>query len=178
MRGHDSDANPCLIKMDIEFHKIENFVHKLLLGIDALSDYGIDLFLSTKKAQLGPLSYPIDYNQKFRSVLIRTKDNMTVYGHTCKAIPIKSHMLLGVEYVFTPHQFVQQGQPNGPSLSLPFASLDSTVRGIMFQNTSNDLIHLKKGQIPGRATTGATGHISKTPMEVDWSDLMQPGARE
>ena len=48
----------------------------------------------------------------------------------------------------------------------------------MFQNTSNDLIHLKKGQILGRATTGATGHIFKTPMEVDWSDLMQPEAQE
>ena len=48
----------------------------------------------------------------------------------------------------------------------------------MFQNTSNDPIHLKKGQVLGRATIGTTGHISKTLMEVEWSDLMQSGVWE
>ena len=178
MEGHDSEGKPCLIKMDVEFHLIENFAHGVLLGIDTLSDYGIDLFLSSKKALLGPLSYPIDYNQKFKSVLIRAKDDITVYGRTCMKIPIKSHMLPKEEYIFTPHQFLQRGQPVGPSLSLSYTILNSTVQGVMFQNTSNEPLHLKKGQVLGRATMGATGYISDTSMEVDWSDLIQLGVQK
>ena len=47
----------------------------------------------------------------------------------------------------------------------------------MFQNTSNEPIHLKKGQILGKAISGATGYIANTSMEIDWSDMIQPGAR-
>ena len=81
------------------------------------------------------------------------------------------------KYIFEPYQFLQQGQPIMPSLSLPFTILDSTLQGIMFQNTSNEPIHLKRGQVLGRATTGATEYTSNTAMIVDWADLIQPGAR-
>lgn len=127
MKGHNANGKACLIKMDIEFHLIENFEHRVLLGMDTLSDYGIDFHLSIGKARLGPLSYPITYNQKSKTVLIHVKENTTIYGRTCKKIPIKSHMLREGEYIFTPYQFLQQGQPIVPSLSLPYAILDNSV---------------------------------------------------
>ena len=37
---------------------------------------------------------------------------------------------------------------------------------------------MKKGQVLGRATMGATGYITGTSIEVDWADLIQLGARE
>ena len=77
------------------------------------------------------------------------------------------------EYIFTSYRFLQQGQPIVPSLSLLSAILDNKVQGIIFQNTSNKLIYLKRGQVLGRATTGAIGYISNTSIVVDWSDLMQ-----
>ena len=107
MWGYDSTGNLCLIKLNIEFHLVKNFEHKILLGMDTLSDYRIDFYLSMKRAQLGSLSYPINYDQKFKTILVREKSNVTIYGKSCKKIPIKSHMVLEGDYIFTLYQFLQ-----------------------------------------------------------------------
>ena len=47
----------------------------------------------------------------------------------------------------------------------------------MFQNISNEPLHLKCGQILGRASCEAGSIIYETYIQIDWSDLVQPGPR-
>jgi len=80
------------------------------MGLDTIKDYGIDFLISQSLASMGNFTYPVaSVNRKFRSVLVQLKNDVTVYGRMCKCIPITSHMMLNVDYVFEPQQFLQPG---------------------------------------------------------------------
>ncbi|KAF8439650.1 hypothetical protein BGX38DRAFT_1144652 [Terfezia claveryi] len=181
LEGYQGDINSqerCLIEIEAEFHVLEDFSYGILLGVDALTDYGIDLMISKGRACAEGFSYDVEYtDSKFRSVLVRLKEDMTVGGRTCRAIPIKSHMLPDRDYVFAPHQFVNQGAAILPSLSLPYAVTNSNVKFLMFQNSSTQPIHLKKNQVIGRATMGDLSMLTETGISMDWADLVRPGPR-
>ena len=149
------------------------------MGIDMLTDYRIDLHISQDKAILPGFSYEIESIQtKFQSVLVRVKCDLTIQGRTCQAVPIKSHMVPGKDYIFSPHQFLQAGQVLAPSLSLPYALINANTTSLMFQNTSMVPMTLKKGMTIGRATMGNMGLVVTTGEEIDWSDLVRPGPRQ
>lgn len=98
-----------LIEMTVEVHFVENFGHQLLLGLDTLKDYGVD-FLVTKNTvtmSCGEFTYPVSsVNTKFRSVLVRARDDVVIPGCTCKCILVTSHMLPGMDYLFEPNHFL------------------------------------------------------------------------
>jgi len=168
-----------LIEMTVEIHLVENFGHQLLLGMDMLKDYGIDFLVTKNTAMMsgGEFTCPVSsVNAKFRSVLVRAKKDVSIFRRTCKCISVTSHMLLGVDYLFEPHYFLQQGKSAIPSLSLPYAVVNRGMVGLMFQNAFDSPIHLKKWQVIGRATTDIMAVSPMGPgMNVDWCDLVQPG---
>ncbi|KAF8439658.1 hypothetical protein BGX38DRAFT_1273241 [Terfezia claveryi] len=172
-------SEKCLIQILVEVHLVEKFSHQLLLGLDTLVDYGVDLLVTKGIATMsgGEFSYPVSsINTKFRSVFIRVRENVSIFGRTCKCIPITSHILPNTDYLFEPNFFLQQGKPIIPSLSLPYSIINRNTVGMMFQNVSDTPIHLKKGQIIRRATTELTA-IGPAGTEIDWCDLVQPGPR-
>ena len=89
--------------MSVEFHLLQDFEYGALLGMDTLKDYGIDLILTASTATMRSFCYDLtSTSTKIRSVLIRLKYDVTVYGHTCEYIPISSHMLPEMDYTFEP----------------------------------------------------------------------------
>jgi len=139
-----------LIEMTVEIHLVENFGHQLLLGMDTLKDYGIDFLVTKNTATMsgGEFTYPVSFmNAKFCSVLVRAMEDVSIFRCTCKCISTTSHMLPGVNYLFEPYYFLQQGKPVIPSLSLPYAVINRDTVELMFQNAFDTPIHLKKGQV-------------------------------
>src|SRR5258707_664073 len=101
----------------------------MLMGVDAITDFGIDLMMSKGKTYAKNFSYDIDYeDKKFRSVLIRLRKSVTIASRSCQAIPIKSQMKQGIDYTFIPSQFMHEGGPLIPSISLPYAVINSQTR--------------------------------------------------
>src|SRR5258706_14377641 len=137
MEGYQRHGEkPCLIKLEIEFHIVSQFKHGWLMGVDAINDFGIDFMMSKGRAGTEEFSYDIDCGYtKFKSVLVRLRESITIAGRTCHAIPIKSQMKPGADYIFTPSQFMCEGGPLIPSISLPYAIMDSGMWMIMFQNS-------------------------------------------
>ena len=129
VEGTGDNGQCCLIMLEGEFHIIDDFEHGILIGIDMLTYYGIDLHISKRKATLPGFSHDIEStNMKFQSVLLRVKHDLTIHGRTCQAILIKSYMTPGKDYIFSPYQFQQEGQVLTLSLSLPYALIDSDTK--------------------------------------------------
>ena len=144
LEGAKDNGERCLIKLEGEFHIVKNFEYGILMGIDMITDYGIDLHISKNQAVLPRFSYEIEsVKTKFQSVLIRVKSDLTVQGRMCQAVLIKSHMSPGKDYIFSSYQFLQAGQVVAPSLSLPYALINADTKFLMFQNTSVMPITLK-----------------------------------
>ncbi|KAF8434024.1 hypothetical protein BGX38DRAFT_1145983 [Terfezia claveryi] len=61
---------------------MEDFNYGVLLGVDTLTDYGIDLIMSKGRACAEDFSYSVEYtDSKFRSVLVHLKEDITIGGH-------------------------------------------------------------------------------------------------
>ena len=167
-----------LIRINIEVHPIPNFSHGVLIGVDTIKDYGIDFLISKNLASMGEFIYQVtSANSKFRLVLVRLKNDVTVHGRTCRCIPITSHMMPDVDYVFEPQQFLQPRHLILPSLSLPFAIIITSVKELMFQNSLITPMVLRKRQVIGRATMSNSPTIVDAGFHIDWIDLIQPGPR-
>ena len=178
LRQENLHAKPCLIKLEIEFHTLRGFKHGMLMGMDAITDFGIDLMMSEKKAYAEKFSYNIEYeNNRCKSVLIRLQESLTVPSRTCIAILMKLWMESGYDYIFTPSQFMREGGPLIPSISLPYAMINTGTWALMFQNSFNHPIHLKHGQILGYADTNGPIWTVDSREYIDWKDLVQPGPR-
>src|SRR5258708_7152358 len=81
IEGSEDDGQQCLIKFDREFHIVDDFEHGILIGINMLTDYGINLHISQDKAILPGFSYEIKLiKTKFQSVLVRVKCDPTIQG--------------------------------------------------------------------------------------------------
>ena len=92
-----------LIKMVVEVHLRNNFAHSLLLGMDTLQDYSIEFSLSEGMANVGEFRYEINHARtRFRTVLVRSKNDITIYRRMCIYTPIMSHMIDGIDYIFQP----------------------------------------------------------------------------
>ena len=71
LRQDNLHIQPCLIKLEIEFHTLQGFKHRMLMGVDAITNFGIDLMMLDNKAYAEKFSYDIEYeNNRCKSVLI------------------------------------------------------------------------------------------------------------
>ena len=157
-----------MIESEGEFHVIKNFEHGILIGIDIITDYGINLHISKNQVVLLGFSYENkSVKTKFQSVLIKVKSNLTIQGRTCQTVPIKSHMSSGTNYIFSLYQFLQAGQVVALLLSLPYALINADTKFLIFQNTSMMPITLKQGITIGKAIMGNIGLVVTTMEEID-----------
>lgn len=90
---HEGDGAPVgyLIRMAVKVHLVPNFSHGVLMGLDIITDCGIDFLISRNLACMGEFMYQVkSANRKFRLVLIWLKSDVTVHGRTCRCISITS----------------------------------------------------------------------------------------
>lgn len=69
----DKKQHAVKVQKDIEFHAIENFSSKVLIGLDAILDYGIDILVGSREARIENLTFPLfcPPNQRFKKVEIK-----------------------------------------------------------------------------------------------------------
>jgi hypothetical protein len=103
------------VEMDVERHVLRNFKPGLLLGLDTMIDYDIDLCLSDLTGSSNGFQFDLDVPYRpFISVLIKLRERTVVPGSTATVIPVKSAMLPGFDYVVDPLNTTMDGVTCGP----------------------------------------------------------------
>lgn len=165
-----------LLRIDYEFHLVDGFKYGVLMGLDAITDFQINLLVASNHATLPGFSYKIRFaNKAVEKVPVRVEQDMLIPGRTCQPITIKSHMLSGCDYIFTPQQFLNNSIL--PSLALPYAVINNITKHVMFQNCAVTPINFRKGDVLGEASMGTPGIIINTSSEINWTDLTNSGPR-
>ena len=72
---------------------------------------------------------------------------------------------------------MREGGPLIPSISLPYAVINTRTWALMFQNSFNHPIHLKHSQILGHTDTNGPIWTVDSGEYIDWKDLVQPRPR-
>lgn len=176
----DEDDIECCVEFDIEVYVVEYFAVPLLIGLDALKDYGIELstnFLAGSIPTEGNnLLFPLSCDSgRYQSVLVKSSERIVIPGRVAQAIKIKSPaMCQGINYIFSPSLTVPRSLPASPQLA--HRILDSDTRYIMFTNFSEHPIELEKGQRLGEASPILFGsqYVDNLNLEIDWSDMTRP----
>jgi hypothetical protein len=168
---------PIKVQTDVEFHVVKDFVAKVLLGLDYILDYSIDLSLPNRLATFG--RYGITFqlhcppHRRFQSVRVFCAKDVTVPGRTIQAISMSSAMANNTDYTFEPTMTAPRGLPTDPQLA--FGIMDNTVKHVMFANHSEHPVRITRGQLLGTATAVLFGSTaSSTGETIDWADLIQP----
>jgi hypothetical protein len=165
---------PVNVEIDVEWHVMWDFKPGLLLGLDTMIDYEIDLSLSDLKGTTHGFQFDLDTPYRpFRSVLIKTSRKVTVPGRTATVIPVTSAMVCGFNYIIDPFYTAMQGVTCGPQL--PKEVADSTMDQIVYVNDTDHPLVLDKLQAIARATMAMVDtRIVDTSMRMDWADLIKP----
>jgi hypothetical protein len=72
---------PVDVELDVEFHVVKDFTPGLLLGLDTMIDYDIDLCLSTLEGSVRSYKFALDAPYRpFKSVLVKTTKKVTIPG--------------------------------------------------------------------------------------------------
>ncbi|KAA8893202.1 hypothetical protein FN846DRAFT_896187, partial [Sphaerosporella brunnea] len=133
-------------EFDIEVHLVESFAPGLLLGLDAIRDYQMDLLTSSMSGHIeyAGLSFPLYSHAapKFQKVRVFTSQKVTIAGRTTMPIRIKSAMQEGIDYVFDPYMLAAPSLPQTPQL--PHAVIAQNTKFLMFSNHSEHPVHLDK----------------------------------
>jgi hypothetical protein len=168
---------PIKVQTDVEFHVVKDFAAKVLLGLDYILDYSIDLSLPNRLATFG--RYGITFqlhcppHRRFQSVRVFCAKDVTVPGRTIQAISMSSAMANNTDYTFEPTMTAPRGLPTDPQLA--FGIMDNTVKHVMFANHSEHPVRITRGQLLGTATAVLFGSTaSSTGEKIDWADLIQP----
>lgn len=167
------------VELDIEAYIVKEFTAGILIGLDALIDYNIDLSLPGHTATVSSsgteycfplLSQP---SEKPLRIKIMASEAVTVPGRTSMAVGLKGRMREGLDYIFSPGLITPRGLP--PSPQLAHSIIDKGVKFVMFTNHSHHPIHIDRGQYLGEAEAVSFGaKIVPTGHFVDWADLLAP----
>ena len=96
----------CLIMMEGEFYVVYDFEYGIMIGMDMVTDYRIDLHISKNKAIRPRFSYDMkSTNMKFQSIPVNVKYDLTIHSRICRAILIKLYMTTRKDCIFCPYQF-------------------------------------------------------------------------
>jgi hypothetical protein len=175
---HARDADgPVNVEMDVEWHVMRNFKPGLLLGLDTMLDYDIDLCLSDLTGTAHGFRFDLDVPYRpFRSVLVKTSRKVTVPGRTATVIPVTSAMVSGFDYVIDPFYTAMKGVTCGPQL--PKGIADATMDKMVYVNDTDHPLVLDKYQAIARATMATVDtRIVETALRMDWADLVKPSTR-
>jgi hypothetical protein len=175
---HARDADgPVNVEMDVEWHVMRNFKPGLLLGLDTMIDYDIDLCLSDLTGTAHGFRFDLDVPYRpFRSVLVKTSRKVTVPGRTATVIPVTSAMVSGFDYVIDPFYTAMEGVTCGPQL--PKGIADATMDKMVYVNDTDHPLVLDKYQAIARATMATVDtRIVETTLRMDWADLVKPSTR-
>lgn len=181
MCGNDEEGQPALIKMECEFHLLDHFKPLILIGIDVLKRYSVDISITTNKAILpNDVTYPTGNRANVsREVTMYAIGPLTIPPRTCQAIPFSAEMVDGVDYMLQPHYVVQQGQPLWSPPNIPYGVLDNSVKHITFQNPLSEPCRITHKQKLGTLTPMKEGaFLVRTDQSVDWANLVRSGNRE
>jgi len=166
------------LQADIEVHLIEDFPPGLVIGLDFLCDYRMELNIAKKIA-----SFPTGHttrlasppNKKFRNVKVLCRKRTTVPPRTIKKIEIKASITPGMDYTFSPFTVVEKGMP--PSPQMMHAIIDSGTKSMMFSNWSEHPVVIEEDQQLGTAQPVLFGcWFHTTGSYINWDDLSTPGA--
>jgi hypothetical protein len=137
------DHSPNEVELDIEFHVMKDFAPGLLLGLDTIIDYDIDLCLSDLEGSARGYKFALDAPYRpFRSVLVKTAKKIRVLGRTATVIPVKSAMLPGFDYIIEPYYTILPGTTCGPQL--PKGLANSGLRAMVYVNDTEHPMILDK----------------------------------
>jgi hypothetical protein len=172
---HARDAiGPVDLELDVEWHVMRDFKPGLLLGLDTMIDYDIDLCLSELTGSTRGFKFGLDIPYRpFRSVLIKTSHRVVVPGRTATVIPVQSAMAPGFDYVVEPFYTAMQGITCGPQL--PKGIADSSMTKMVYINDTEHPLILDKHQPIATATMATVDtRVVDTNLRVDWADLIKP----
>lgn len=171
----DKVQHPVKVQIDVEFHAIRNFSGKVLIGLDAILDYGIDISVGSREAKIEDLTFPLfcPPSRKFKKLEVKSSERVIIPGETNQAISIKSSMIDGIDYNFNPYFTMARGLPTLPQI--PKCVLNSETKLLWFTNSSPHPMELQKGQTIGEAEAVLFGsQIIDTGQWVDFADIMRP----
>lgn len=106
----DSNSLTVNVEFDVELHIVKNFPAGLLIGLDAILDYDIDISMGHREASIidpvtgDPLTLPLfcPPHRKFQNVVIKASERVVIREQQTYAIGFKSAMLLNMDYFFKP----------------------------------------------------------------------------
>jgi hypothetical protein len=168
---------PVDVELDVEFHVMQDFTPGLLLGLDTMLDYDIDLCLSRLEGSVREYKFALDAPYRpFRSVLVKAAKKVTVPGRTATVVPVQSAMVSGFDYIIDPFYTAIQGVMCGPQL--PKGVADSTLDKVVYVNDTDHPLVLDKHQAIARATMATVDtRIVETTLRMDWADMVKPSTR-
>jgi hypothetical protein len=176
---HASDANgPIDVEMDVEWHVMRNFKPGLLLGLDTMIDYDIDLCLSRLEGSTHGYKFALDVPYRpFKSVLVKVSRQFVVPRRTATVIPVKSAMVPGFDYIIDPFYTTMEGIMCGPQL--PKGLANAGLQALVYVNDTEHPMVLDKDQAVARASMATVDtRVVDTVLRVDWQDLVRPTPRD
>jgi hypothetical protein len=141
------------VQANMEVHLVESFPLGLVLGLDFLYDYGVELDIGRKTA-----SFPTGHTTKLASppssqlaeVKVLSLNRMTIAGRTIQPIDIWTPRIAdNIDYTFLPFTTVKKGMALSPQLM--HAVIDTGTRSMMFLNWSEHPVTIEKDQQLGLA---------------------------
>jgi hypothetical protein len=173
----DTTGENIIAEFDIEVHILKNFSPGLLLGLDALRDYEIDIATSKMSGHFRSqgLSFPLFSHSapKFQTVKVFSTKRVVVPGRSTIPVPVQTACMEGIHYIFNPYLTAELSIPTAPQM--PRAVIDSRTRFIMFSNHSEHPMRVEKRQVLGDAEAVLFGTVATTtPHVIKWDDLIQP----
>jgi hypothetical protein len=173
----DTTKERVFAEFDVELHVLESFKPGLLIGLDAIRDYSIDIMTSKMLGclQAHGLSFPLFSTAapKFQAVKVLSSKRVVVPGRSTMPIAVNTACMDGVDYIFTPYLTAELSIPSAPQM--PRAIIDSRTKFVMFSNHSEHPMRIERRQILGDAEAVLFGTIgAATPHVIQWDDLIQP----
>jgi len=153
---------------------VEEFSLGLVLGLDFLCDYRMELNIAKKRA-----SFPTGHttklsappNHRFCNVKVLSRDRTVILPHRIKAVEIKASTADGIDYTFSPFTAVEKGMPISPQLM--HTIIDKSTTAIMFSNCSEHPVVIEKDQQLGTAQLVLFGsRVYQTGSHINWNDLI------
>jgi hypothetical protein len=172
---HARDAlGPVDVEMDVEWHVMRNFKPGLLLGLDTMIDYDMDLCLSKLEGSTHGYKFALDVPYRpFKSVLVKVSRQFVVPGRTATVVPVKSAMVAGFDYTIEPFYSTMKGIMCGHQL--PRGLADAGLQALVYVNNTEHLMVLDKDQAVARASMATVDtRVVDTALRMDWQDLVRP----
>jgi hypothetical protein len=131
---HARDASGLVdVEVNVEWHVMRNFKPGLLLGLDTMIDYDVDLCLSKLEGSTHGYKFALDVPYRpFKSVLVKVSKRFVVPGRTATVVPVRSAMVPGFDYIVEPFYATMEGIMCGPQL--PKGLADAGLQALVYVN--------------------------------------------